>query len=454
MPPANYYWRCTGCGRISWAVHKPSSHRRHGQPCGPFAPALVAPEGAVLAPAGATITPAGVPERPTTFRQSLLRSFEVCPRRALHELLIPGDLSVGNVEATADLGSAAHAVLIEILATLRREGASIDGQGRAQHAEQLSTQEGIEIMYETLGRGEWVLPTSEREQLRHFVLSFCSNERYRVKPTRIMAMEQRLSLDLLCSDGKTRTLTGQPDVIMADAPAGLVVVDFKTGRGKPPSPRQMPEEGAPIVGREYLSPEGPVQLLIYGLLALREYPAAQHVTLRELWLRFGETREATLTRDDLEHVEREVALQMMLLDRAIDEGPDSGSKLTNPRPGRQCVRGCPVSTSCPIPEEQRGEGAISSPEDADENARRMVKVTAVRTALIARLKAWHELTGHCPEVGDGTQVRWEGEKGSRKFGAFPPDPAEAAPVPTVGSDDAFVSAMELELARRTERAVA
>lgn len=432
-------WRCTACGRVANAAVQPRSHVRRGAPCGPFAPAVVGVHGTVLC----DVAPVA---RPTTYRQSLLRSFEICPRRALHELQVPNDLSVGNVEATADLGSAAHAALVEILATLRREGFSVDENGERQVVDQLSTQEGIEVMYETLMQGDWVLPTDERQQLREFVLSFCSQKRYRIPPSRIMALEQRLSLDLPCPDGKTRTLTGQPDVVLSDAPDGLVVIDFKTGRGKPPSPRQMPEDGHPIIGRQYLSVGGTYQLFIYGLLTLREYPRAQHVTLRELWLRFGEVREATLSRVELEHVEREIAVQMMLLDRAIDEGPDSGSKLTNPRPGRQCLRGCPVSTSCPIPEEQRGEGAISSPEDADENARRMVKVTAVRTALIARLKAWHEETGHCPEVGDGTQVRWEGEKGSRKFGAHPP----ALPAPSTDETDAaFVASMEAELARRT-----
>ena len=454
-------WRCDGCGKIANAQHKPSSHRRRGQACGPFVAAVVAGEGAVLAPAGATITERVAPKRPTTYRQSLLRSFEICPRRALHELLIPGDLSVGNVGSSADLGSASHAVFTEILATIKREGVSVDEHGRRHVIDQLSTQEGIEVMYEVLAAGEWVLSTDDRDTLRDFVLWFCSYPRYRFNPGRIMSLERRLSLDLLCPDGVTRTLTGQPDLVLSDPPDGLIVVDYKTGRGKPPSPRQMPEEGEPIVGRQYLSEGGTFQLDIYGLLALKGHtedgyrlaPRARRVTLREAWMRFGEHREATLGIEELEHVEREIAVQMMLLDRAIDEGADSGSKLTNPRPGRQCARACPVSMSCPVPEEQRGEGAIGSPADADENARRWVKVRAVDAALRARLKAWHEETGHCPDVGDGTQVRWEGERGSRKFGAHPPavpaDPAERE-----AADAAFVAAMEAELAVQRAKATA
>lgn len=469
---SEHAWRCTACGRVSNAATMPHSHVRAGEPCGPFAPAVVGVDGAVVLERAA-------PKRPSTYRQSLLRSFEVCPRRALHELLIPGDLSVGNVGSSADLGSATHAVFHEIVATLRGpHNISSQPGGRRQVIEQLSTQEGVEIMYEVLAAGEWVLTAQDRDDLLQFVLSFCSSPKYRWQPGRIIAQETRLSLDLLCPDGITRTLTGQPDLVLSDPPDGLIVVDYKTGRGQPPTPRPKckrcgegashpnhrrdghctftpPGEDEPIVGRQYLSEGGTYQLDIYGLLVLKGRtadgyllaPRAQRVTLREAWMRFGERREATLGIDELEHVEREIALQMMLLDRAIDKGPESGSKLTNPRPGRHCVRACPVSLSCPIPEEQRGEGAIQSPEDADENARRWVKVRASDKALRERLKAWHEQTGHCPEVGDGTVVRWEGEKGSRKFGAHPP-PLPPNPAEQERADAAFVASMEAELLAR------
>lgn len=453
-------WRCDTCSRLSNAAVKPRHHIRDGKPCpGPFSAVQIAAEGAVLAPAGAVVASRPAIQRPTTYRQSLLRSFEICARRALHELAIPNDISVGNVGSSADLGSASHAVLVEILNTLKREGFSIDEHGRRHVVEQLSTQEGVEVMYEVLAGGEWVLTAEDRDTLREFVLVFCSSPKYRWPPGRIVSLERRLSLDLPCPDGVTRTLTGQPDVVLSDAPDGLIVVDFKTGRGQPTTPRPKcvrcgegsshpnhrrdgsctftpPSEDDAIVGRQYLSEGGTYQLDIYGLLVLKGRtedgyllaPRARRVTLREAWLRFGERREATLGYEELEHVEREIAVQMMLLDRAIDEGADSGTKLTNPRPGRQCLRSCPVSASCQIPDEQRGEGAIQSPDDADENARRWVKLRAVDKTLRERLKAWHEETGHCPDVGDGTQIRWQGEKGSRNFGAHPPaKPREPVP---------------------------
>src|SRR3954463_5942427 len=84
----------------------------------------------------------------TTFRQSLLSSFEQCPRRAMHGMAIDDDITVGNVGSSADLGSAFHAVAAEILRTLHRQG-----------EEQIPTQEAVEILYEVLRAGPWVLPT-------------------------------------------------------------------------------------------------------------------------------------------------------------------------------------------------------------------------------------------------------------------------------------------------------
>jgi hypothetical protein len=399
-------WRCTDCGKLANAKAKPRAHIRNGQPCGPFTEALVAGEGAALV----DVRP--IP-RPTTYRQSLLRSFETCGRRTLADLKIPDEISTGNSGALADLGSAAHAVFAAILRDLHRDG-----------QDQPSTTRALELMRRTLAEGEWVLPTDERHVLRELVMSFATYDRWDTK--RIMALERPLSLELLCDDGEIRTLTGQPDLIIADPPDGLIVVDFKTGLGVPKSPRQMPAEGEPIVGREYLSPSGTFQLDLYGLLALRRYPAAQRVTLRELHLRFGHRREATLGRDELPEVERQIALQMMLLDRAIIEG--DRSELWRPRPGRHCLRQCPVARSCPIPDEQRGLGALSSKEDADEEAARFVVVDALRQTQREALKAYHEETGEAPEVGDGRGLFWKRkEKGGRSFDVH--DLADFRPVP-------------------------
>jgi hypothetical protein len=161
----------------------------------------------------------------TAFRQSLLSSYEQCPRRALHGMAIDDDLTVGNVGASGDLGSAFHAFAAEYLRTLWR-----------QNEPNMPTQEAVEIAYEILANGierlnvttgevhrqKWVLPSEERDDLIGMVLGFC---RYEWQPRHIMPEGTdldrdggRLSADIVCPDGVTRTLTGQPDVILADPP--------------------------------------------------------------------------------------------------------------------------------------------------------------------------------------------------------------------------------------------
>jgi RecB family exonuclease len=352
-----------------------------------------------------------------SYRQSLLASFEQCPRRAMHGMAIDDDLSVGNVGASADLGSAFHAFAAEYLRTLWRQG-----------EKQMPTQEAIEIMYEVLAAGPWVLPVNERDDLRSMVLNFASYYEWNARGILPAGTDfdpdpaARLTAEVVCPDGEIRVVTGKPDLIVSDPPDGVVIVDFKTGWAIPRSPRQMPEKGEAIVGKEYLSERGHFQLDIYGLLAMRHYPQARRATLRELHLRTGERREASLGRDELEHVEREVGDHLMKLERAETEGHE-GHELWRPRPGRQCLRRCPVLASCPIPNEQKGIGALVDEATADTAAERFIVVDGLRQTLRDQIKAYHEETGHAPDVGDGHVMRWktDPETGRRSFGVWEPE---------------------------------
>jgi hypothetical protein len=329
------------------------------------------------------------------YRQSLLAAFETCPRRTFHSLTLADDLSVGWVEESAEIGSAGHAVFAEIVRTLYRRGEI-----------QMSTQEAVEIMYEVLAGGDWVLSADGRQALLEVTLPFAG---VKWPLQRIMLIEgalpyepagsgQPLRHGIVCPDGVTRTLTGTPDLLVSDPPAGIVVIDYKTGWGVPRTPKKPPPEGEPIRGKEFLSQRGHFQLDVYGLLALKRYPSAQYVTLRELHLRKGDVREATLGREELEHVERELGLQMMLLERGAREGQTA--KVWKPRPGHHCLKQCPVSRSCPVPQAHRGVGAVRNRADADRQAARAATVVkAVYTQLRERLKAFHEADRLLPAGG-------------------------------------------------------
>lgn len=339
-----------------------------------------------------------------TYRQSLLASFETCPRRTRADMALPDNLSTGNVGVSADLGTLVHEVNAEILRTLRRQGEA-----------QIPTQEAVEIMREVYAASPIVLPAKERDDLRWLTLGFCN---YRFEPKRFLAIEQKLETSLRCPDGEMRTVTGTPDLLMQDSGNGIIILDWKSGRGKPPSPRKPPPEGQPIQGKQYLSERGHMQLDTYSMLVLHAYPNAEYTILRELHLRSGEIREASLGRDELEHIEYELAAQAQKLDNAIQQGDDS--PLWKPRSGAHCLRQCPVARSCPIPVEQRGEGSLESDEQADIMAQEFPVVDGLRQHLRANLKNYHEASGYEPKVGDGNVFRWRTkDSGARSFGMGP-----------------------------------
>ena len=275
----------------------------------------------------------------------------------------------------------------------------------------------------------------ENYDLRWMVLGFAGRE---WQPTRILPDGTdidpnggRLSADVMGPDSVVRTITGQPDLIIADPPDGIVIVDYKSGRGQPKAPRD-DRDAEVATGKQYLSERGHFQLDSYGLMAMRKYPAAQRAILRELHLRSGKVREAVLAREEIEHVEREIGLHLMLLDQAI-QADDESDPLWKPRPGAWCARACPVNASCPIPAEQRGVGALDTDDAADAAAARYVTMDGVRNTLRDQLKTRYEQTGRPSFVGDGTAVFWkEKDDGRRSFGVWP---VEDIPTPPQADDD-------------------
>jgi len=332
-------------------------------------------------------------------RQSLLAGMEVCARRTFHGMQVDDDLAVGFVEATGDLGSVFHEVAAEILRTMWGHGAIT-----------IPTQEAVEIAYEVYARSPVTLPAEERDDLIMLVLQFCKRE---WDVTKTIAIEERIKVPVVCPDGATRLLSCQPDWISRWG-TRLLVIDYKTGWAKPKSP-QKPQQGVPdgvAIGMQYLSERGHYQADSYSLAALHRYPQATEVRFREIHLRHGLIREVTLTREEMEHVERQIGVHLQKLDEAVLVG--GSSPLWRPRPGKHCTKQCPVAKSCPIPEEQRGAGAIDGQEAADTMAAAYLVVDAQRQQQRAAMQSWFEETGLPLSTGDGREIRWDGGKG----GAF------------------------------------
>jgi hypothetical protein len=337
-----------------------------------------------------------VMNRPEVYRQSLLRGATICMRRTLHGLKVGDDLATGWVEHYGDLGTAWHEFQHRYLKTLGEQGEV-----------QMPTQEAIEVLYEVLPSLPFTLPFEAMDELRGMVLKFCEIK-WNPRLLKHAEFETELRAEVACPDGEIRTLKGTPDVLMFDPPYSLLVIDGKSGRGKPRGPRVEPEAGEVVEERKYLSDL--FQGDTYSYLGMRRYPSVRRVVFREYHVRSGQVRQGTLSREQLEHVERKLAVVMVQVDRAISEGEDS-----------HCVRQCPVARSCPIPQEMRGDGALASPEDADAAARRWAVLEGERAALRGQLYAWADDPAHrLPLANETHGVGWKPPMGrGRRFGLWP-----------------------------------
>lgn len=339
-------------------------------------------------------------------RQSTVTTFAHCPMSALFEI------QAGQRHATPlARGTLAHRCQEEILRTLKKQG-----------EDSMPTEEGIVIMREVLAQIDTpsedvlVLPAEEEAALRQFVIRFCAEWKWNAK--QVMGLEVPLSAEITCPDGIVRVLTGTPDVLVAEPPDTIVVVDAKSGLGVPRTPRD-PDPSEP---RRYLTERGQGQLDAYGYLVMREWPV-KRVKLREIHPRVGEERTATLERAELEHVEWRLGNLLMLLDRGLQEGPDSGiwKAVGGTRQCDWCIR----KDLCPRPAMERG--GITDLPMAMEYAQDAVALTAKREQVIKMVKGFVEAEEAPVPLPDGRVYGWsETEKDgkvSRKFCAHvPPEP--------------------------------
>ena len=149
-------------------------------------------------------------------------------------------------------------------------------------------------------------------------------------------------------------------------------------------------------------------------------------------------RTAELTRSEMGEVESAIGAYLMLIDRGIQEGPESG--IWKPVPGKQCAWCCKRS-ACPRASEWRKEGAIESMEQAAEFAGDIEAVTPYRKELVDAAKAWVDANGPIP-LPDGRVLGWHQKPGnsSRSFEAHVPDEGTEMPGPTEGATSRRVTA--------------
>ena len=157
---------------------------------------------------------------------------------------------------------------------------------------------------------------------------------------------------------------------------------------------------------------------------MKTYPAIKGVRLREYYPLRRKVRVATVMRDDLEHIERELSLLVFEYDRLkAEDGPYL------PSPGKHCGY-CARPHQCPLQNSERGEGAIQDPEMAERYAAEREVADVVRKDRTEALKVW--VSQHGPVEVRGSKARYEigwriGKDKTRNFGTYLPDSGDLRP---------------------------
>jgi hypothetical protein len=375
-----------------------------------------------------------------TLRQSLLASFDDCRLKTRWE--IEGVRFDSPAQARGQLF---HRYAAEVMRTLWRTGET-----------SMPTEEALVILYEIVAQRDvpdrdvvW-LPAKERRILRKCAIAlvhdYGTDRPREFDMSRLIAIEGtgmdggdplKIPLEYPAPDGGMveRIATGRPDAVLAVPPDGLEILDWKTDRQPPPKGEENDEHRDDA---EHVSYGGYFQQRTYGVGALRRWPHVQWVRLREFYVLAGEARWATIHREHMEHIERELAAEVELLDRALMGG--HRSEIWKPSPGHHC-RYCPRSGQCPIPREERGEGAVgSSAAVAARYGAQAVVAQRVYKDRIAALKPYVQEFGPVDvrHAKGRLQWRWkEGTTGKRTFGLHVPEESDRGP-----EDHALATAFE------------
>lgn len=359
---------------------------------------------------------------PTTLRQSSIARFDNCPLSLLLAEQQPPEQH--QPSPLAALGTLFHRWVALVIREMRATGEIHYG-----------VDQGMERLLEVIAQRDIPddqvvhLPLAEMKWLRICCTRWCQGGPFNA--SRVIAVEEELSGTVKVPDGNggayERTVVGHPDCIVADPPDGVIVPDWKTGWSPPAKlgyeDQQMRDQDG--TREEKLTDQGYAQQVIYGILILQNLPAINRVTLREVYLRHGEYREATVDRYNLERLTDVLGAVIAQIDAAYDAGADSARWF--PTAGTHCGI-CPAPRACPLKE---WHGIPTSLDEAQLLAREWIVAAAVRKERTPLLKGWVEHHGPIPiKAGRGRrEVGWvDNSTGSGKsFKLYEPDEAPPSP---------------------------
>jgi hypothetical protein len=232
------------------------------------------------------------------------------------------------------------------------------------------------------------VPFDQVKDLRWVVVKWAHDNEFDIEF--LADIEQRIDVEIEYENPEggrvPRIITGALDALFIPEPDWAVVIDWKDSWSLPP--------------KTDLSNRGYFQQRFYAYLVMRRYQAIERVTLREHYVRYSESREATVFRTELPDIEEELAALVERWDRTWEHGKwplNDGEepKLFTPSPGAHCVF-CPRPASCPIFPAARVEGAITNEETAERWAAEQIVAKAAVNQRDKALKAWAGSRGPIP----------------------------------------------------------
>jgi hypothetical protein len=333
-------------------------------------------------------------ERFPTLRQSLLASFDNCSLTAYFD----AEYRRGWSTPWQARGQMFHRVAAECLREMRRLG-----------EDEVPTDAALSIMRDLLRQGEADrecpecgagvrpgldklhrrtcqrghrfetelvnLPIDEVKDLHWCVIKWAHDNSFDIR--RLVDVEERLEAEVRYDhpSGGTvpRVLTGKLDAVFLEPETeGAVVIDWKDTWGMPP--------------QQEVSFGGYFQQRFYAWLLFRNYPAINRVTLREFYVRFSDTREATVTREQEPEIHSELSALAERFDRFWEERTFPAT------PGKHCGY-CIRPGACPIPQFAKGDGRVVDEDRAADLARQMIVGEQVVKGARAALRAYAEVHG-------------------------------------------------------------
>jgi hypothetical protein len=258
-----------------------------------------------------------------TYRQSLIATFDSCPLRAKFAM----EDTRRTPSPVAARGTLIHRFVHKAIKKMHATGE------RSYPVEM-----GMELLTEILCQrdvpSEEVVPITMEEMKWARVIAVKWCESVDIDATRMLAAEERFFADLALPIGETVQVTGQLDLLLADPPDGLWVIDYKSGYRRPAEPRNMEKAEREGSG---LTALGWAQWLIYSYLMFENFPSINRVAFGEHHLLRGEKRYARMERWEMERLKDVLAAQVSLLHQATQEGPDSPR--WTPTAGPHCFGG-------------------------------------------------------------------------------------------------------------------